>query len=123
MAGEQNLDKSLDFRRFAGDVRRKTHRDQGLAQFLAAAGGNAAAVKRRSLSPLGNEAVAAERIKDDADQKLAIVLESDRNRIARKAVNVVGCPVERIDDPAIIGMSFAERIEALGPPLGGVFFA
>src|SRR5262249_55963764 len=57
---------------------------------------------QRCAAPLrGGEQLVAGRIIDDADEQLASALQTDRDRIIRKAVHVIRSAIERIDHPAV----------------------
>src|SRR2546428_8291182 len=68
---------------------------------------NAAPVERRALSALGREEFFAYRVVNRAQLQSSFVLQSNRNAKAGVAMRVVRGAVERVDDPAPLGLRFA----------------
>src|SRR3954447_11012832 len=54
------------------------------------------------MAAFGAEQLVAQRIEHDAGRQLAMLLERDRDRPVRQAVEEVGGAVERVDDPAVV---------------------
>ena len=61
-----------------------------------------AVVEVGAVAALGAEQLVAQGVEDDAGGDLAMLLERDRDRPVRQAVQEVGGAVERVDDPAIV---------------------
>src|SRR5690606_15754103 len=92
-------------RREAGDEHRP-------GKVLAFGDADAALVERRAAAAAGGEQLVAERIEDDAVDRLAILDQRDRYAPMRPAVQVIAGAVERVDYPGAAARTAATLLRA-----------
>src|SRR6185436_3061764 len=83
-------------------------RQQALDEVGRWRGPDRAIVESGASSALGGEKFFSHRIIDDAEYRFALVLKSDGDAEDGEAVGVVGCSIERIYHPAVIGSAFCQ---------------
>ncbi len=63
------------------------------------------AVEKRTLADRGGKALVQRRVENGPDQQFAMMLQGQRYRIMGDAMHEIGRSVQRIDDPAVLGLA------------------
>ena len=100
---------------------RESGADQCAWQFLLSADANPAAVDLRALAARCGKQFLAQRVVDDAMFHATFFLHTDRHGPNRKAVQIVGGAVQRVDDPDGIGVAAGAAFLSEDGVIGIVF--
>ena len=98
-AAAENLEESQHFARRPGRTWGKTSGHDGLRELRGLACPYRLAIEKHPLAGRGQIALVVDRSVDDANQQLAVSLESDRDGIFGDTVHEIRGAVQRIDDP------------------------
>ena len=88
----------------AASEMRNAAADHRVDQFAATGDAQPAVIEESAATALGGVELVHRRVVDDAGDDLALALQRDGNGKQRNAVQEIGGAVQRVDDPAVLGI-------------------